>query len=791
MCVRSILTAAILLLAFTGSAQNTISGKIVTKDGSPAANVNIELKELRKFSISDNDGRFTINNIKEGRYTLTVSFSGLITQHKTVDIQQDKAENINFILVENSSELEEVIVNSRKGLNNQPISVGKVAIDPKDLPQSITVVGQAVIRDQQSQRLSDVIKNVNGVYLATSRASVQESFSARGYAFSSTNMFKNGYRVNSGAMPEVSSLEKVEILKGSAAILYGNVAPGGIINMVTKQPKFYRGAEVSVRAGSYGLVKPSFDVFGPLSGKVAYRLNGSYEHADSYRDEVRSERFYINPSFLFKLGERTELLLQGDYLHHHFTPDFGIGSLDNTLIANVPRSSFAGTPWQYNIAKQATATATLKHSLNDSWTMNASASYQGYARDYYSIERIIATANGDWARPLNKIKSKEDYLIANLDLVGKFKTGSLGHTLLTGIDADRYYTTTYAFNNPAVYDTFNILDHSKFQPRTDIPAASRVSRLQTPVNRVGAYAQDLVSLTEKLKFLVGVRWSMQSAEAPTTTYFLKDSVGKGKGYTVDAFSPRLGLVYRPMETMSAFASYSNSFSLNSGTDVYGNGLQPSIIDQYEVGLKNDFLKGRLSVNVTVYKIINNNLAQTAPFAADGITPNTNTLLKELAGETTSNGVELDISGQPVKGMNVLAGYSYNNMRFTHTKEAKGNYIEGERLVNTPAHTANASLYYTVQKAALKGLKLGFSAFYIGDRFGGYNNTQQQAQNYSRLIPVSGFTTIDISAGYSFKMVSFMAKLSNLFNEYNYYVHENYSINPIPPRQLIATMSVRL
>ena len=191
------------------------------------------------------------------------------------------------------------------------------------------------MEDQQVQRLSDVMKNVNGVYLSTARGSTQETFSARGYGLGSNNLFKNGSRVNTGVMPEMSSLERVEVLKGSAAILYGNVAPGGIVNMITKQPRFNWGGEVSMRAGSYDLYKPTVDIYGPISKNVAFRVNGTYEKANSFRDVVHSERYYFNPSFLFKLGKNTELTVQGDYLSHDFTPDFGIGSLDNTKMPDV------------------------------------------------------------------------------------------------------------------------------------------------------------------------------------------------------------------------------------------------------------------------------------------------------------------------------------------------------------------------------------------------------------------------------------------------------------------------
>ncbi|RYE11841.1 MAG: TonB-dependent receptor, partial [Sphingobacteriales bacterium] len=404
-------------------------------------------------------------------------------------------------------------------------------------------------------------------------------------------------------------------------------------------------------------------------------------------------------------------------------------------------------------------------------------SYQNYQRDYYGVERIQAKANGDWARPLGKIKSREDYLIANIDITGKFNSGKIGHTLLAGIDADRYYTTAFTYDIAGkIYDTLNLLNPSKFVQRTDIPVATALTRTATPVNRMGAYVQDLISLSDKLKVLAGVRWSMQQSEAVQTNYLVKDSIGKGKSSEMNAFSPRFGLVYRPWHNLSAFASYSNSFAVNSGTDVSGNALPASIIDQYELGIKNELFQGKLSVNLTLYKIINNNLAQTAPFLADGSTPNNNTALKELAGQTTSNGVELDIAAQPVKGLNLLAGFSHNDMRYTKTKQAKGNYIEGDRLVNTPANTANSSAFYTFQNGPIKGLKLGLSALYIGERIGGWNNTQGQAQLYNRMIPIDGYSSFDFSAGFTYKKMSLLLKVANIFNEYNYYVHENYSVN---------------
>jgi iron complex outermembrane receptor protein len=780
----------------------TVKGRVTTADGRPAAGVSVVLPGTNRATLTDDEGRFEIKNLKEGTYTMEVTMVGLQPQRKNITITKESSLELDLLLAEDALQLAQVVVTSAKTINRRPASIGKVQIDPMDLPQSATVLGLGVIRDQQAQRLSDVVKNVNGVYLSTTRASTQESFSARGYAFGNTNLFKNGARVNSGAMPEMSSLEKVEVLKGSAAILYGQVAPGGVLNMVTKQPKFRFGGELSMRTGSFDLYKPSFDVYGPLSSSVAYRVNGTLESAGSYREGVSSERYYVNPSLLFRLGTKTELVVEGDYLKHHFTPDFGTGSLGDTLIPRQPRSRFLGVNWQYAQTEQATATASVKHHLNDKWQVSSSLSYQNYTRDYFSTERIQAAANGDWVRPLGRTYTGEDYYTGQVNLTGKFTTGAWEHTLLAGADADRYFTTNYTYKiAPAPgltgnnYDKINILDPGKYTPRTDVPAAERTSRIELPVDKGGLYLQDLVKLSSKFNLLAGMRWSYVYSDRPDTTILATKLTKKGVTKYDAAFSPRLGLVYKPTKTTSLFVSYANSFVVNSGFDVDGLALDPSIIDQYEAGVKNEFFNGKLSANVTAYRIKNNNLAQIAPFAKDGVTPNSNSAIKALVGETTSDGVEVDLAGHPIGGLDILAGYSYNFMRYTETPDVKGNYIEGERLVTTPAHTANGSVFYTFHGEKLKGLKLGVAAFYVGKRYGGWNNTidwtDARGRTYNRLIPVAAFTTIDISAGYTYKKVSLLAKVSNLTNAYSYYLHENYSVNPIAPRQLVGTIAYKL
>ena len=158
-------------------------------------------------------------------------------------------------------------------------------------------------------------------------------------------------------MPEMSSLEKVEVLKGALQFCMAAWRPEALSIWLPNNQSLILEEKYPYAAGSYNLYKPAFDIYGPLSSKIAVRLNGTYETAGSYRDEVHSKRYYINPSILFQINKKTTLLVQGDYLRHEFTPDFGIGSLDNTIIPKLPRSAFMGVSWQYNKASQATATA--------------------------------------------------------------------------------------------------------------------------------------------------------------------------------------------------------------------------------------------------------------------------------------------------------------------------------------------------------------------------------------------------------------------------------------------------
>ncbi|CAM3485844.1 Iron complex outermembrane receptor protein [Flavobacterium longum] len=700
------------------------------------------------------------------------------------------------VKTKNGDVLPEITLNAHR--EKTAVSVGKAGISPMDLPQATAVISGAVIEAQQINTMSDLLKNTNGVYIMGTTGGYQEEIASRGSSMGSSNTFKNGVRYFNGMNIETSGLERAEVLKGSAAILYGNVTAGGVLNLVTKKPRFDFGGEVGFRSGSFNEYKPTFDVYGSLDQKktVAYRVNAAYVNAQSFRNEVQAERYYFNPSFLAKLGKNTELLVEGDYLNSTATPDFGAGIV-NYEIVDIPRERFLGVSWGYYDAQQLTTTATLTHELSDRWNLTFINAIRYYDTDLFSNTRPNASggtvsATGNWNRNLQRSQVKDNYFLQQLDLKGEFATGKIKHQLLAGADSERYktYTTAYLgfsnsnlfYGNPAhpegipYYDTVNIFEDYDPSNEVAINSLNRNTLTTVPVSRFGIYVQDLVSFSKHVKLLAGIRYSYQDTETLIRRYTTNTDDAPLNAYD-DAFSPRIGLIIQPTENQSVFATYSNSFQVNTGTDINGNALEPSIIDQYEVGIKNKFFGEKLFANVTVYQITNSNLAQIS--LENG---NTNSNIKELAGETRSQGVELDLSANPMAGLTIIAGYSFNE-----TKYIKSNtFVEGSELRYNPKHTANLSANYRFEAGKFKGLSFGVINTYFGDRFAGRSTTAANP-NY-KLIPLDGYFQMDATLAYKWKDFTLQTKLANIFNELNYNIHDDNSLNPIAPRNYSAAIN---
>ena len=683
----------------------------------------------------------------------------------------------------------------------QPFS-SKSNLTIMENPQPISIVTHEIIEQQQAKQLSDVLQNVNGLYITSSRGNSQDSFGGRGFNFGNDNIFKNGARVNSGVFPEVSGLERVEVLKGGNAMLYGNVAAGGVVNLITKKPRFNFGGSVGLNAGSWDSYKTTVDFYGPLSKSVAFRVNGAYEPADSFRDVVESQKYYFNPSFAFNIGENSQIIVEADYLKNEFTPDFGIGSItnkDNSYSVNnlLPRHAFVGADWQFQNVEQATTGITFNHQFNDVWTLNAVASYQNYTKDYFSTERVQWSYDDadrlNWKRPVGRSYAEQNYTSLQVNVNGEIKTGSVNHKILVGTDGDYGTSDSYGYNlSQAFYGTNGSADGTIYldDPSTwasgAVPTAEKRDRNRIPTQRFGIYAQDYIELSDKFKVLAGLRYSYIENKDSEKKTFANNETKLSNGSVDRAFSPKAGLIYMPNDNLSLFATYTNSFSANSGVDVNDNSLKPSIIDQYEVGMKKNFWNNAVALNLSLYQIENRNFYQ----AIEGNTSGKD--IKEFAGKMRSQGVELDITGNPYPNLSIIAGASYNHSVYLDTPADFG-YVENQRLVRTPATTANASVFYTFNKY-VKGLKLGASAYYVGDRIAGWNDTKKtlrERNGVSRFLEVGDYVTAAVSIGYDWNKFSVMGKVGNLFDAVEYNYHENYSVNPITPRNYYVTLTYKL
>jgi iron complex outermembrane receptor protein len=727
--------------------------------------------------------------------TTVLGFNAMaFAQNKTVNTyQEDLYASVGDTLKNKKGEiLKEVIVTSNQ--QKTPITAGKSGIRPIDLPQSMAVVNQATLQNQQITNLTDILKNTNGVYIMGNSGGYQEEIASRGYALGSSNTFKNGVRYFNGMPVETSGIEKVEFLKGSAAILYGNVTAGGVMNIITKKPKFDFGADASLTYGSFDYYKTTFDIYDALGGskKVAFRINGSNTQANSFRDGVSSESKYINPSFIVNFSAKTSLLLEADYAKDFRTADFGAGIINYELV-DLPRSRFVGVSWAYNKAEQASFTTTLKHQLNDNWALNFVNSIRYYKTDLFANTRpnspiTSMQANGDWTRGIQRNEAKDNYWLQEANLKGEFKTGNIGHQLLVGADTDTYKTETLAsiYKNPDqgylnIYDTINIFTTDLSTARNDVPTMDKVTLTTAPVKRFGGYVQDLISFNKYFKALLGIRYSYQDTENEVYTFAVTNPSPKPEKTVItnqydDAFSPRLGLIFQPTKKQSIFASYSSSFVPNTGLDYETKeALKPSTIHQYEIGIKNELFDDRLFANVTVYQIENNNLAQTSL-----IDPT----YKELAGGTKSKGVEIDLVANPVKGLSVMAGYSFTEIKYTSSNI----YIVGSSLLYMPKNTANLNFNYSFESGKLKGLNVGLINSYIGNRAAGRSTNLSTPSDPRRPVPLSDYIQNDATIGYKYNKITLRGKVSNIFNVLSYNVHDDNSVNPIAPTNVSMTVN---
>ncbi|MEO0767813.1 MAG: TonB-dependent siderophore receptor [Cyanobacteria bacterium J06649_4] len=604
----------------------------------------------------------------------------------------------------------------------EPVATGIRTETPLiETPQSIQVIPEAVLEDQQIIRLNEALRNVPGVVQGNTFGNGRDGFVIRG--FDEATVVRDGFRLDSSVtngLRETANLQQVEVLRGPASILFGNVEPGGVINLVTKQPLAEPFAEVTAQIGSYGLLRPTVDVTGPLNeqGSVRYRFNSALEQGGSFREfETEIDRVFVAPTVAIDLGDRTDLTLDLQYLNDERPFDRGIPPVGDTL-PDVPLTTITGEPTDFNRVENLGVGYQLAHQFSDSWQLRnrfrySNISFQNFRTELSEALGGLNPATGDIARAFVFNDSDLESYEAQTEVIGEFSTGSLEHTLLAGVDLFFVDTDIAVSSQPAPpINLFN--PQIGLVPSPEPPLAFATGDSNSSLSRVGLFLQDQIELLPGLNILLGGRvdfLEQSSTSAPVVIPGLVNTPGQQSDRSETAFTPRLGIVYQPIDELSLYASYSRSFEPNTLTETTATGdfLEPEEGEQYEIGIKTTLFDERLAATLSFFDISQTNVAAADPNNANFVVP---------IGEQSSRGIELDITGEILPGWNVLTGVSLLDAEI----EESANFAAGTTPPNAPETTANLWTTYEVQSGNLAGLGFGLGLFYVGERQGDEANS---------------------------------------------------------------------
>ncbi len=780
----------LLLIGQFSYSQSKIEGTITDENQEAIPFANILIEGTSVGTSADDNGYFTLTNLASGNYTIKVSYVGYKTTTKNVQLVPYETVNLKFSL-RNDSELDEVEVFGNRYKHPDKIeALTRLPLAPYEQIQSISIISEKLIAQQGNLTIADATKNVPGVYAFATYGNKRESMSSRG--FRGIPILKNGVRVHSdfrgtGILTDMQGVDNIQVLKGAAAITQGVAtdigSPGGVINIVTKTPKYYHGGSASVRLGSYGQARTAFDVFGPLTSdqNIAFRINGALERADSYRSGVSSDRFYFNPSLAWKVDAKSTLTLEMDYFDDSRTPDLGTVNLaenDINAIYDLPHDQFLGYTTDRSLTTNATYSARFNRELNDKLSLKA-AFYKSDLdlNDKGATFGDVIKNNGQSVynqrkRGYNISDRNDSNSVLQFDLVGKdVQTGRISHTFQVGFD---YRTSIYSTSTQKIsaIDTIDVFKRNGGNLPDNLKLGA-VSLAGAKSRAIGFVAQDVITFNPWLKTFLGIRYSKTQTNTATETT------------QSDAFNPLAGVIVTPFENINVFASYTNSSYPRTASrlDINGKALGNERYDQLEAGIKTNWLDSRLRFNLTFFKINNRDI--NLPVYDDNWV---DTGYFQKGGNDERKGIEVELSGRILDNLEVITGYSYIDAQYKeHTS-----YVYGSAPLNTPKHTFNAYVNYSF-KEQLEGLSLGAGLYYTGER--PINDWSSGAVTHEGIVPnqkpfnVASYLQANAQVAYQFDQHwNFRFLLNNVFNEIGYNAYRTSYINQTDPRNFAGVLT---
>lgn len=604
-----------------------------------------------------------------------------------------------------------------EGYNPSNTSVGTGTDTPLlDIPASVQVIPEAVIEDQRAFDLLDVLRNTPGITTDTSPRDLFSGFTIRGFDTSNT-FLRNGVADNDAGRTgfDLTNVERIEVLRGPASVLYGQIAPGGAINIVTKRPLPFEFYDVEATYGSFNTYQGAVDLSGPLTedSSVSYRLNASIFGSDTFIDEIDIDRYLVAPVITWNINEQTDLIFEAEYLEAQYPNERGL-PIEGTILPNpngkIPINRYLGEPsFDRNERRTLRLGYDLEHRFSENWRLRNTFGFT-WEEDFqdsvgpFGLEADLRTQErGAFVRSdFDAPSFSQNNYAATLSAVGNFEALGIDHELSIGTEFQHEVGNSplYLQREIGSIDIFNPSYNQPLGPITDTFDPSR-----DRATNVGVYVQDQLTLSDQLILLVGGRFDYINQASDN---LLTDT---SSSQSDTAFSPRVGLVYKPVENVALYGSFSQSFEQVTGRSLDDTSFSPQRGTQYEIGVKADWLDGALSTTLALYHLTLTNVLTT-----DLRDPSLN--FSTQTGEQQSQGVELNVVGEILPGWNIIGGYAYTDSRINKDND----FPIGNRLDNVPEHAANLWTTYTLQEGDLAGLGFGLGLFYVGSRAGDLNNT---------------------------------------------------------------------
>ncbi len=574
----------------------------------------------------------------------------------------------------------------------------------KDVPLSITTVNRQTFVDQAAITLGDALRNVAGVAPQVGYGGLNSRYKIRGFV--PPSQLVNGFRQNLFATgTELANIEQIEVLKGPASALFGRFEPGGVVNIVTKQPTATPFSRVNATIGSRDFYRGEIDVGGPLGGDaVRYRLNLSAQDNGSFRDFVDYQSIFVAPVVTWQAAPATKVTAELSYHGHSGGFDRGYGG--NVLLLELPRERNLGEPGDQHDYDGVTARAEVEHALNSDWKLRLGALFSRAQldSDYFTLAFPLfnATTRTYGRSPQAGFDRHRDTTVL-AELFGTARTGALAHTVLLGAESGDDFWNYELDAGPA--SRLNVDAPVYGAPRTPLVPAYHGSYAN---DSAALYAQDQIGLGSRWKLLLGGRYDRVKSR-----YFT--SVDQDNGITaatppvsrsrsVGKFSPRAGLTFAATRDLSLFASWGRSFRTElDGSLADGSLPKPSEGKQAEAGAKAELFGGRLFSTVSAYQLIKTNVLVASSTVAGR---------NEQSGENEVNGIDFDLSAVPARGWTVQVAYAYTDGEVT--KDTNVSRV-GRRIFNTPRHTATLWTTRAFSVGPLDGFGAGAGCQYIDRR----------------------------------------------------------------------------